>query len=309
MSKANYGRPGGEPFEDALSAVREAVDARTLIVPFSVVHDLDMGADPYPDRRKRLARFLVGLSRNHTVLPFWTVQSWETRNALWQLFGREAPTRVRSRIVREGLANAFGKEARCAGSTPEDEAAALQFANSPNVTLDLLLERGDNQEFTRQYRATEGALLARFEQDRQEAVKRLTPEQHRGVELANFFSEGDSGRILNDTLQELGASAKTLRERLTSDADINRFVTAIPTLEASVDLRLASARNLGRKIPQNDLRDVMWLSVAVPYANLVASENYWGNMVRSLGLDRRYGTVVITDARELRGRLVELGCL
>ncbi|HMF12194.1 MAG TPA: hypothetical protein VKE94_07805 [Gemmataceae bacterium] len=53
----------------------------------------------------------------------------------------------------------------------------------------------------------------------------------------------------------------------------------------------------------------MWLSVAVPYANLVASENYWGNMVRSLGLDRRYGTVVITDAREIRGRLADLGCL
>src|SRR5215467_12025210 len=45
----------------------------------------------------------------------------------------EFDKRGRSRIVREGLANAFGKQVRCAGSTPEDEAAALQFANSPRI--------------------------------------------------------------------------------------------------------------------------------------------------------------------------------
>lgn len=309
LSRANYGHPKGEPFKDALAAVRKAVEGGRLIVPFSVVHDLDMMADPYPDRRERLARFLIDLSSNRTLLPFWTVQSWEIRNALGQLFGQEARIPIRSGIVREGLANAFGKQLRCAGPNSEVEVAVLQSAKSPSMTLELLLAAGDNHELTRQYRTDEAAFVAHLEQIRQRTVKSLTPEQQRGVELANFFSEGDSARKLMNGLQELGISVQSFIKRFTTVHEINRFVTCIPTLEASLDLMLASDRNLGRQIHQNDVRDLMWLSIAVPYSNVVVSENYWGNLVRSLGLDQRYGTILITDAQELPARLVDLGCL
>lgn len=309
LARANYGHPMGHPIQDAFAAVRKAVDGGKLILPFSVAHDLDMMSDPYPDRRERLARFMVDLSRNRTLLPFWTVQSWEIKNALGQLFGQESRIPIRSGIVGEGLANAFGKQLRCAGPNPEVEAAVQQFAKSPSMTLKLLLAVGDNNELTRQYRADEAAFVAHLEQIRQRAVKSLTPEQQREIELSRFFCEGNSARMKMNGLQELGISVQGFMESFASVHDINRFVAGIPTLEASLDLVLASDRNLDRRIHQNDLRDLMWLSVALPYSNVIVSENYWGSMVRSLRLDQRYGTVLITDLRELPARLLNLGCL
>jgi hypothetical protein len=76
-----------------------------------------------------------------------------------------------------------------------------------------------------------------------------------------------------------------------------------------LSLTLARDRDLVRGIHPNDVRDVFWLGVAVPYANLVVAENFWAHHVRAEHLDTKYGTVVITDARELPRELAALGCL
>jgi hypothetical protein len=47
----------------------------------------------------------------------------------------------------------------------------------------------------------------------------------------------------------------------------------------------------------------------LPYGNLVVLEKYWGHMARSQGLDKRYGTILLTDAREIPSRLAEMDCL
>ena len=49
----------------------------------------------------------------------------------------------------------------------------------------------------------------------------------------------------------------------------------------------------------NDIRDLDWLSVAVPYSNVVVSEQYWGKKVQATGLADTYNTILITDLQEL----------
>ena len=77
LAKAHYGRAGGEAFRNALAAVRKAVDAGALIVPFSLVTIVEMQGDPHAERRERFTRFMTDLSRNRTILPFMPVRSWE----------------------------------------------------------------------------------------------------------------------------------------------------------------------------------------------------------------------------------------
>jgi len=64
-----------------------------------------------------------------------------------------------------------------------------------------------------------------------------------------------------------------------------------------------------RKIDLNDARDLIWLSVALPYSNLNVLEKYWSHMVvRSCGIDTKYRTTIIADTREIPTRLAEMGC-
>ena len=74
-----------------------------------------------------------------------------------------------------------------------------------------------------------------------------------------------------------------------------------------VTLRLARDRDTARAIHRNDLKDISFMSVAVPYANIIVAERYWGHQVRATGLAAKYGTEVITDATELSAWLKKLG--
>ena len=90
--------------------------------------------------------------------------------------------------------------------------------------------------------------------------------------------------------------------------DKMRFLADIPNLDVRLTLRLTRDQDLVRPIAHNDIRDLDWLSVAVPYANVVVSENYWGHHVRAAGLDKKYDTVLLTDLRQLPVQLWAMDC-
>src|SRR5947208_16567457 len=77
LARAHYGKPGGEPFRDALWAVEAAVGVGTLVVPFSVVNAIEAAAPRGAGRRERLVRFMAELSGNCTILPDTTIRPAE----------------------------------------------------------------------------------------------------------------------------------------------------------------------------------------------------------------------------------------
>src|SRR3954454_3095218 len=88
LARAHYGRPDGLPFQEALRVVRAAVASGKLIVPFSVINATEAMVPRDAGRRERLARFMVDLSSNRTILPYLSICPWEVKNAVQQLFGR-----------------------------------------------------------------------------------------------------------------------------------------------------------------------------------------------------------------------------
>jgi hypothetical protein len=309
LSNAYYGHVKGELFKEVLTAVRNAVDAGTLIVPFSAVNMVEMYAASCAERRERLARFMVDLSCNRSILPEIIVRPWEVRNAVHAFFGRPEPGAIRRSIVREGIGNALGLHIRISGLPPEAEAAVLQHSNSSEMSVQYLLFSGDNRELAEKLRAEESAILGLQEQVRTRSAADITLEQRRFAELAEFILRGDVGRALMEGLEEIGVPAPTLFDTFATPTEFFQFFARVHTLEITLTLTLARDQDRDRRIEKNDARDLMWLSVAMPYGNLVVSEKYWGHMVRSRGIDRKYGTTLITDARELPARLADMGCL
>ena len=67
LGRAHYGRTDGEPFQDALASVRQAVDAGKLVVPITAENAVEATNGKDDGRRRRLAEFMVGLSKNHSI--------------------------------------------------------------------------------------------------------------------------------------------------------------------------------------------------------------------------------------------------
>jgi hypothetical protein len=311
LSRAHYRHPKGEPFRDALAAVRRAVETGKLIVPLSAVAIVEMANDSDAERRERLLRFMIDLSRNLTILSFMTVRPWEVRNAVHAFYGRPEPVCVRRSIVREGFYHALGMRLRLSGLPAEIEAAALQYANSSEQSVKLLIDHGNERGASQQLRAEEAGNLEFQERVRNRYATELVRDRHwrRVAELFDHIRRGDVGIALTAALQEIGVTGQAFVERFATPNQFEGFFAGVHTLEVTLSLTLARDQDRIRGIAQNDARDLIGLSVAIPYSNVVVSERYWCHMVRERRLDTKYRTTVITDARDLPTRLANIGCL
>src|SRR5260370_41434105 len=96
LARAHYGRPDGKPYVDALRAVRTAVSTGTLLVPFSLVNALEAMIPRDAARRERLAKFMVQLSCNTSILPESAIRPTEIVNLLRKTFNRGREVSIRA---------------------------------------------------------------------------------------------------------------------------------------------------------------------------------------------------------------------
>lgn len=312
LARAHYGRDDGKPYKDALQAVRTALAGGTVLVPFSLVNALEGMIHRDGARRERLARFMVDLSGNISILPEFAVRPTEIRNLLRRTFNRGDEVPVRPGILARGLFNAFGKQLRIGGGRDEVNAAALEYAHTPEIAVQLLLEAADDRTSIEQTRAWEAARVSAFEQARQRGADAgLSLQQRRAVEVVSVGNQkGSPVHELLQSAQEMGIPAKEFFDRFMTDpAAFINFAHTIPTFDVLSTLLLARDQDLVRNIDPNDLRDLLQLSVAVPYSNIIVVENYWGHQIRATKLAEKYGTTVLCDTREILDALSVIGCI
>jgi hypothetical protein len=309
LARAYYGKQEGEPIREALAAVQAAVDSGKLVVPFSLVNVIETTASKDQTRRNRLAEFLVLLSHGNAVLPFTVTIGWEMTNALRSLLHRGKPIHVRYSLISPGIDHALGRRPRVEAPTLAMESAIMSEILSPRATLDALRRLGDNQEWKEQKDDLENGAVAMFERIRAWATSTLTPSQQRIYMLAELLTKGQEGRAFKAALKNADVTRAEFRALFASAGDQDRFMERVPALDVHLTLATERDQNPDQQIKRTDMRDLAWLAVALPYGNLVVCEKNWAHFVRACRLHERYGTTVITNARELPQRLVELGCV
>jgi hypothetical protein len=309
LANAYYRKPEGERFHDALTAVQAAVASGKLVVPFSLVNTIETAVARNETRRNRLADFLVRLSHGNAVLPFTVTICWEMTNALRSLLNRGSLIHIRYSLISRGIDHAFGKRPRVEAPTPALEATIISGLISPRKTLRALRRLGDNQVWKEQKEEMEKKAVAMFENIRAWATSTLTRCQQRAFMLAELLTKGHEGQAFKAALRETDVTQAEFRALFELSAGQDRFLKCVPALNVHLTLATERDQNPDQQIKQTDMRDLAWLAVALPYANLVVSEKNWAHLAKASRLHERYGTTIITDACELPQRLVELGCL
>jgi len=71
------------------------------------------------------------------------------------------------------------------------------------------------------------------------------------------------------------------------------FVSGLPSVDALTTFREWKHRDLNHSWDQHDHTDLVNLSMAVPYADVIVTERRWAHLAHASGLVNRYGSVVV----------------
>jgi len=77
------------------------------------------------------------------------------------------------------------------------------------------------------------------------------------------------------------------------------FFHSMPSLDVEIELATERDEFWNRPIDPNDLVDIAFLSVSVPYCDYVVTERFWLDLIQRKGLDKKYGTIVLSNLSQL----------
>jgi hypothetical protein len=297
LGRAHYGQRGGEPFVPALTSIRRAIDLGRVMVPIMPSNLLEAAEHHDEARRQRLAQFMVDLSGNHSFAKPDPVADLEMDRAIRTLYlGQEVGAFPRESLVQWGLDGPLAAQAL--GNNP----ALVQMVLEPEWSVMALVHAIDRDGVARgrqmDERAAAAARAARiggFRTDRYEE------------ELRGLFADGSFAQRLYAQAAILGIERVRFEGWL--DDNRRRFASAVPEVDIRLRLLLARDRNEQHPTHQNDLKDFIFLKLALPYGNIAVTENSWTHLARSQGMDKQYRTAIIADLRELPDLLARECCL
>jgi hypothetical protein len=284
LARAHYGRPDRTADATALAAIRELRTRGKLIVPIlnSNIMDTAWGGDHA--RRERMARFMVDLSGNTSMVNETILQSLE----LYREFSNQHDLPIRaslvSRGVRPALLGVHMSEEEALSWT--DAASVLVIVNAlePSRVAQFKDRERTGRTFLEGVRAIDAA---------------LSPAEKRARELRNLFTDGVTARIVRSIAEECGVHPAALEAIITSDLELEALVSRIPTLDVLSQLMLLRDRSRSHAIKDGDVRDMSFMKSAVPYANIVVGEHTWIDFAKRAKLQEKYETVLMTDLARL----------
>lgn len=315
LSNAYHGLPQGQKFQHVLEKILMAVSNKSAIFPLSFEHYFETSKDPDAERRKRLAKVMAEVSQGVTISPQERTLQWELEGALAKLYDEPSPKTL----------SLFGYGFPCAigvSLVTEDQTGnyVMKDHNGDFVTIsidqfeqirerlfssqaiyDFLME-SDNGEFsawTQEFQAHRINLTGRLENFRTKVRKSNKP-LHKHAYIAHIATA-----LEEEITKALDYFNKTPEEFFSIGAEkLDDFWEDVPTLNVEIELNVGRNEHWDRKIEPNDATDISFLNVALPYCDVLVVEKYFHNLIKQIGLDKRYQTLVFRDLNDLEGILV-----
>ena len=300
LSLAYHQKSGGKQFAAALEDVQEAVEQNQARFPLSDSHVTETMKHGNLERRQRLARVMAEVSQGWSIAPLHIVTPQELLPELSKAFNK--PVVLTPTVV-------FGQGIEFAFGAPLRVPVLLKLLNSLEPAkrqkgielLAFLLSHPD--ENTRKpnidkYNTTMNEIAQSFEEVRGAVQGRDRDLRQRAYLARQIYDDlKDRQNEFHEALAQLGL---TFEDFLNLGRDgIENFYKEIPTLHAFTTLKARRNDQFSETYTANDLNDLSFLSVAIPYCDIVVTEEQWVIFAKDKGLDQLYNTVLISKLEEL----------
>lgn len=274
------------------------IERDVIRLPLSVIHLIEHLRDEQPDRRQRLATVFEHFSRSWFIASWTDILPVEISCAVAQTFNTENQLPIPEIFGRGFL---FGVSVKARTMLPKNWSSEnmskfswlaaqsgalfnlLTFPNEPNRTR-------QKQRITDLDNHNASAI-----EDLRAVREPYKKDMHRRAQYASYtYEHQDQLRVA------LNSIGRTFDDFIALGIDgLTQFWSMVPSLDVDCELTLYRDRQWHRKIQANDVRDIGYLALAVPYCDIVVVERFWARALQETGLANKYRVTVCADLSEL----------
>jgi hypothetical protein len=311
LLRADGGNKEGAGFVDALAMCRAASTSGRASFPLDMYRYFETAKRNADRSRHGLADLMWELSRRHTMsLPFPLLDR-ELDVALARRFGRPVPPHPPP-VFGVGMphiaADRMAIEApdlsvrRGAGKnlTP-GQRAALEAEISEAAEHGLLSAGPDDHARAGGVALDELDFGRRYVEQEEAVAKFISDNRLRGADVNAYVRSTELVDNRDALVRALERAGLTLDDFVSTlgERGMLAFVEDLPTRWVASELRAAKHKMLQEPWEENDFVDMVALPVAAVYCDVVVTEKRWAHRMRAAGVEKRFGTKVLSSLKDL----------
>lgn len=288
---------------DAYETVREAVDRGDAICPYSIGRFMETDAHHDDTFKQELYELMIDLSNNFCMRNYFDAIGAEITGYIFRHADLLPEIGPADQIFSRGLVEPHGHPRITSyGDLIEGEWKVHKVLRSEQVTRQMI----QSDDFF------DNVPDLRDEEERAEYVETLESKRQEAEEIADTDEERREQLLIesfrNDVLPALIHTAEqypididiiSIITRDTALSGFDGFFNQFPTYYTHLDLILGRDFHRNRDIEANDLEDVMSLAVAIPYTDIVVTEEFFAGVAHQQALPDRFDTTIRTDLQDI----------
>jgi len=297
IARAFYGREDGEKYLPILQTLQDKVNSGDIIVPISAVHIIETARNENKERRERLANFIADLSKSYGILPYISVRQQEIENAILIKLGQASKHNIAEIAINRGVAHMLGMELPENVFSADYEKFLIKVNQLEKFVATMMIDF-ISRELVSELRQEDIDGIADYEKSRRLKNEELSKEMRLRLAIMEMAYDRLFPVII-EQLKKMGVDPKPFADSFTDIEDWKRFFFSMPTMDIWINLHVLRDSDKGKAVHRNDTNDMAFLSIAVPYCDIIVTEKYWAHQLISNGYDKKYNTTILTDLTEL----------
>jgi len=291
---------------DAFEIVRDSVDRGDAICPYSIARFFE--TDTIQDKafKQELYELMIDLSTNVCIRNYFDAISAEITAYIFRHVDLLPEIDPADQVFGRGLIDPAGTPRITIDGEPiEEEWKIHKILRSEEVTRQII-QSDDHLSYTPERdedKRTEYVETLETKREEYEDIADTDEERRRQLIIESFRNDVLPGLVHTAQQLPIDIDIWTIIVRDTALNGFHDFFMQFPTYYTHLDLIIGRDFHRDRDIEANDLNDVMALAVAIPYADIVVTEQFFAGVAHKQDLPNRFDTTIRTDLQDLANHL------
>jgi hypothetical protein len=299
LAKIHYGAPSKE--KELVERILEGSDEGKLVFPLSISHLDETMRISNARRRNQLASLMAEVSKGYAFQPYVRlVIHVEVLNIVLRKLGLPAQN-VRDLVLGRGISNLIGgkpqlilKRGAKSLELPQEIKKKLSERLESTETIELALKQKRPRSLDKGMKES----IEKMEKIRGELARIKDNDLRKRLFLARNLSEMVLPELAKILYENRLPADFVIKEKPTRE-DIYGFLDSVPTALCFLTLIYQRDQQFQRPIEMNDFNDIWFLTLAIPYSDIVVTEKMFASIAKRAKLDRKCKTVILTSISEL----------
>lgn len=281
--------------DDEIGKILELVLKKSLdgewIFPLSFIHYNETRTRKQKEQRLELAKFMGIISRNWGIFPYGTYKKEELESNL-KADNKYSPIKHNPGCLFGKLYDYETILKKCGINLSEFQAEKINEVIAGLNCFLYSMECRDNDEIINELVDDNNFYAECYKELREEDNRHTISEQAKlPVMFMQCFS-ADYKEILDKLAvtkeQKDNLAYQMYQKQIPKSFYVNMNLTYYSKL-----------KNKERKNHINDYKDIVSISQALPYCDVLITERYWSALIKEHGLDKKYNTIVSDNVKIL----------